>query len=664
MSDESQLTTIIQSLSGSLADSLHWRHVGTYDLSASWQDLLQNLAIVAILVSVWTYGLDATDGKPRWTRELLGMVLTGTGVVLLMLVPFEVEPGIIIDLRGVLIALAGFMGSPLIGIATGLVAAVFRIYLGGAGTGPGIVTIASATVVGVLAHVFLRGRAATNRDILVFALVAALATVPSYLVLPTAMLVPTLLHLGPPFAIMTFVSTVVIGLALVEANRRREVARTNRFYRNIIDALPEPLNAKDLAGRFLAANPATACQVNVPNVAALIGKSDFDLFPPDVAERFRADEEQVLAAGKPATVEQEIAREDGSRQWLSTLKVPLLDEYGAIVGLLTHNHDITDRKHMEDEVAESRRRLNDAMEHMADGLVMFDREGRIVLCNDQFRALFPKTADLRVPGERLETILRASVERGEQSDVPPGAIDVWVEQTLAGLAEASDRDIRLADGRWLTARTRPTADGGSLTVFVDITPMKQAEAAMSALNRRLTSLASHDSLTGLMNRRGYDDALEHIFAQCRRNGTPLSLLLIDVDHFKSYNDTYGHPAGDECLRTIGSLLRLGLRRPGDVVARYGGEEFAAILPDTPAGDALRLAETLRKKAHGLGLRHTGSRTGVLTISIGVATVSGGGMAAGPEALAARADAALYEAKTGGRNRAIAADQASRLEAAG
>ena len=497
-----------------------------------------------------------------------------------------------------------------------------------------------------------------------FAVATSLAVPIGFLVLPAAIRLPTLIEGGPVIAVMTFMATMVAGLALMDADRRREVSRANLFYRAIIDSLPEPLNAKDLDGHFLAANPATARQLGAPDVASVIGKTDFDFHPQDLARRFRADEERVLAAGEPETIEQEISRQGGARVWSSTLKVPLRDRTGAIVGLLTHNHDITERKRLEDEIAESRRRLNEAMEHMADGLAMFDKEARLVLCNEQYRAMFPASADVRVPGARLEDILRASAERGDQTGIPAGAIDTWIGNTVANFAKPGETDLQMRDGRWIRARVRPTADGGSLTLMTDVTQIKKAEAALTDVNQRLMNLASEDGLTGLSNRRAFDVALRRAFGQSRRNGTPLSLLLVDVDHFKAYNDTYGHPAGDNCLRTIGNLLRMTLRRPSDVAARYGGEEFAAILPDTPEEGAMQLAEKLRKSILGLGMEHTGTKLGAVTVSIGVATMAAGSLVAHHDELMARADAALYAAKAGGRNRTIAAEPDQPLAAAG
>ena len=633
-------------------------------MSASWQGLLQNFAILAILVTVWTPGLDWIEGKARWWRELFGAVLAGIGVILMMLVSFEIGPGVITDLRGALIALAGFLGSPLIGVTTALVAAAYRFHLDGIGATAGVLSIIIAAAVGVGGHMLLRGRMATKRDIFAFAIVSAASSVVGFFVLPHAIMLVTFAQAGLPVAVMSFVAAMVAGLTVVERDRRRDVARTNLFYRAIIDALPEPLNAKDIAGRFLAANPATARQLNAPDVPALIGKSDFDFHPEDIARQYDGDEARVLERGEAETIEQALIRKDGSRSWLSTLKSPLRDSSGTVIGLLTHNRDITERKRMEDEIAEGRRRLNDAMENMADGLVMFDKDARIVLCNDQYRAMFPATADLRVAGARLADILRASIERGERAAIPRHEIDTWIRQMLAAFVRPGEHDIHLQDGRWLSARVRPAADGGSLMMVNDITQSKHAEAVLNELNLQLTDLASKDGLTGLTNRRGYDEALAREFSRSSRSGVPLSLLLVDVDRFKTYNDTYGHPAGDECLRTIGNLLKLTVRRPGDIAARNGGDEFAAILPDTPEEGAVLLADTVRKRVRDLGLQHSGNALGIATVSIGVATLTATARFARPEELVHAADVALYAAKAAGHDRTMTAAPEQRLAATG
>jgi diguanylate cyclase (GGDEF)-like protein len=170
-------------------------------------------------------------------------------------------------------------------------------------------------------------------------------------------------------------------------------------------------------------------------------------------------------------------------------------------------------------------------------------------------------------------------------------------------------------------------------------------------NARLAALSTTDGLTGVLNRRGFDDALAVERDRAARENKVLALLLLDVDHFKRYNDHYGHPAGDACLRAIGAALAASARRAGDVVARYGGEEFALIatFTDDGANGAKVLGEAVCRAVAELELPHGGSPHAVVTVSIGIA-VAGKGWRGETQQLLGVADEALYKAKRAGRNR--------------
>ncbi|MES2683047.1 MAG: sensor domain-containing diguanylate cyclase [Pseudomonadota bacterium] len=167
----------------------------------------------------------------------------------------------------------------------------------------------------------------------------------------------------------------------------------------------------------------------------------------------------------------------------------------------------------------------------------------------------------------------------------------------------------------------------------------------------LRSLSVKDHLTGLFNRRYFDEFFEREWRRGYRTVLPLSVLLIDVDHFKPYNDTLGHQAGDATLRKVARHLTQQLRRGGDIAARYGGEEFVMVLPETSLADAEQVAAKLCASIQQLGIEHPSSPERVITVSIGGACISDSeGYLLGHTALVARADAALYEAKQAGRNR--------------
>jgi len=178
---------------------------------------------------------------------------------------------------------------------------------------------------------------------------------------------------------------------------------------------------------------------------------------------------------------------------------------------------------------------------------------------------------------------------------------------------------------------------------------------LAEANRELERLATHDALTGIANRRFFNQALEHEWRQAVRTPHLFSVIMIDIDCFKAFNDTYGHLAGDDCLKSVACALQGVVKRPMDILARYGGEEFVVVLPDTSSEGALLLAEQMRHTILTLAIRHETSTTAAMvTVSIGVATAIPGKYST-PEALIIEADRALYRAKDAGRNRTKTAE---------
>ena len=189
-----------------------------------------------------------------------------------------------------------------------------------------------------------------------------------------------------------------------------------------------------------------------------------------------------------------------------------------------------------------------------------------------------------------------------------------------------------------------------MIVVSDVTRFKQAEIALHSATDQLKHLVRTDGLTDLLNRRAFDDAIDAEVRRSSRAGTAFSLLLVDVDRFKTYNDQYGHPAGDECLKVVSQQLKASLKRPADLAARYGGEEFAAILPDTDEDGAYLVAETFRRNLAQLRMPHAASERGYVTASVGVATYMPDNLHRSALELIQTADAALYSAKAAGRDR--------------
>jgi diguanylate cyclase (GGDEF)-like protein/PAS domain S-box-containing protein len=190
---------------------------------------------------------------------------------------------------------------------------------------------------------------------------------------------------------------------------------------------------------------------------------------------------------------------------------------------------------------------------------------------------------------------------------------------------------------------------GFVNVVRDISSRKAAEEEMSLAFSMVANMAMFDGLTGLANRRHFDDTMDRELRRAKRDGSTLSLLMIDVDHFKAYNDIYGHVMGDECLRQISAAAEQVFHRKSDLLARYGGEEFVAVLPNTDSRGAQLLAEQIRSAVEMCHLPHAGNVHGIVTVSIGCATQTLTPDTDGNPLLQA-ADDALYRAKSAGRNR--------------
>jgi diguanylate cyclase (GGDEF)-like protein len=210
---------------------------------------------------------------------------------------------------------------------------------------------------------------------------------------------------------------------------------------------------------------------------------------------------------------------------------------------------------------------------------------------------------------------------------------------------------------WLETATHATRRGdtgeidGVVAISRDMTEHKDLE-------QKLDALARLDWLTGLANRRQFEECLREEWERAARGQTPLSLLMIDVDGFKRYNDQCGHQAGDTCLKAVAGVIAAEGQRPGDRVARYGGEEFAVLLPDTDAAGCEEVGERIRQVLHALSLPHaTNAPTKRVTVSLGGATGwPDDDRAAEPGSLVAAADRALYAAKGAGRDRLIMSGQ--------
>ena len=608
-----------------------------------WHDLVANVAVVAAFIATWALAQDwLFQHGWRFRTIALGLFM-GVAAIASMAMTITVQPGLIFDLRAAPLAVAGLFGGPVAALIAGGLAAVFRASLGGMGAVPGVLSIALVTLVGLTGYLLLGSRRVMPMHILAVA-VGALVTLFVAVVGGTGgSVVPPL-----PAAVSTFLGTLGAGYGVYLGQR---IAAERHLLRMALRQAPDFHYVKDTDSRFSDVNMAVAHFNGFETPRQMIGKSDFDLTDPERAKRLFDSEQEVMRTGKSLLdVEEHVAGKDGSEHWFSTSKVALFDADGRTVGLAGVTRDVTEQRRTEAALVDSRNLLNYAVEGMSDGLAMFDRTGCLVYSNDRYRSMFPLTGEARHSGAHIRDILRKVVETGEQLGL--GDAEAWIETVVRSFRNGGEEQVSLFDGRWLHIRTRPTDHGAAMVVVSDMTTLKQAEGELRSLTTQLKVLAETDGLTGLMNRRSFDIRLEEELVRSTTEHRPISLVIFDVDEFKAYNDTLGHPAGDECLKLISSCIRVALQRPTDVLARYGGEEFVAILPDTDEDSAFLVADRARTTLLDLRMPHPGSRLGHVTISAGISTHMAGPMRGSSSQLLARADQALYLAKGAGRNRVM------------
>ncbi|RZA30831.1 MAG: diguanylate cyclase [Lysobacteraceae bacterium] len=300
-----------------------------------------------------------------------------------------------------------------------------------------------------------------------------------------------------------------------------------------------------------------------------------------------------------------------------------------------------------------------ALNLVDSGLVVLDAGHDIVLWNGWMvprsgyaaarvrdRSLFEVFPELR--GSRVESAVLAALTEDSATTVPGSS-----GRSPFPLREAGSFDgARIEQAVSVT----PFSEGGERFCLIEIRDVSGAADRERRLLDHAESLRARsyvDGLTGIANRRHFDVALDRELRRAQRNGGALSLLLMDIDSFKAYNDHFGHQEGDACLTAVAQALAFMCKRPADVAARYGGEEFAAILPDTTLEQARAHANAIREHVAGLQLPHApAAMRPWVTLSIGVAAFESGRLDE-PAQLIETADKALYAAKRGGRNCVVA-----------
>ncbi|MBO1513452.1 GGDEF domain-containing protein [Metabacillus bambusae] len=314
------------------------------------------------------------------------------------------------------------------------------------------------------------------------------------------------------------------------------------------------------------------------------------------------------------------------------------------IQIISVSRDITLRKKAEEELRQATIKFKTLLASLPYGVKVEDETGHVTLINDAYLDIFSQDKNAKKP-------FISEVNHVVQDD--ESYIREKHEITRMCQSRRSE-EIHLLNGRTIERDAIPMMEDehfdGYLWIFRDVTAEKEAERKLQKANQILKELSLLDGLTGIANRRCFDKALEREWNKQMNLTEPISLLLLDIDYFKAFNDLYGHQAGDTCLKQVGSLLKNIPKEPHDLVARYGGEEFVVMLPGSAVEQAIEMAKSIQEAVKYANITHEGSMISEsLTLSIGVSTLIVTTMNK-PSDLIREADKALYDAKRKGRNR--------------
>ena len=438
------------------------------------------------------------------------------------------------------------------------------------------------------------------------------------------------------------VGLVGISRDITERKRVEQLVREreSNLLHTLIENLPDHIYAKDAEGRFTLANMAVARHMGAAKPDELIGKTDFDFYPPDLAKQFHADEQALIQSGESLLDHEEFTRDQtGQLKWVLATKVLLHDRQGNYTGLVGIGRDITERKQAEAALRESEERYAVAVRGANDGIwdwnlktdelyyssrwksMLGYEESEVGTSSDEwFKRIHPDDV-MRLKAE-LNAHLKGDTPlfQSEYRMLHKNGQYLWMLSRGVAIRDTEEHAYRMA---------------GSQT---DISLQKQVEA-------RLAHDALHDALTGLPNRTLFLDRLDHAIRRVKRSKNSLfAVMFLDIDRFKLVNDSLGHANGDKLLVSIADRLQRCLR-PGDTVARLGGDEFAILLDDiSAAADTTHVADRIQKELTQPYILDGHS----VSVSASIGTTLSSANYEQADDMLRDADTAMYRAKTMGK----------------
>lgn len=435
------------------------------------------------------------------------------------------------------------------------------------------------------------------------------------------------------FFLVSFLSSAMAFFVLRRIGEAEErLTISERKYRTLFETSPDSITIMDLNHTILMVNQRTLRLLGYDHPQDMVGKNGIPMISPEdrrIAVQLLTD---LLTSPTTETVESKMMRNDGGSVYVEWTASLIPDAHGEPESVIVVARDITARKRAEEEARTAQEYARYIVNSSLDMIVTVDTDRRIVEFNKAAEDVLGYRKD-EILGQHVETLYCDAEEnsRVRKAMLETGRFVGEISnkkknhEVVPVLLSASV--IRDADGR-------PT---GFMGILRDITERKKIEEELKAA-------ATLDKLTGIYNRRMFESILDGELVRAERYKSPLSLIMIDVDHFKKVNDTYGHQVGDTVLQTLAVIVKDNIRK-SDVFGRWGGEEFMVLAPETAGEETLELAEKIRRLIE----KHTFEKAGKVTISCGIAQFRERDTV---DSILKRTDDGLYQAKHQGRNRVV------------